>query len=100
MWYTPAASRSILDSLSATPSSPLLSYARKMVTDFSAKYNPEIIVAIAANKIQNKTKAHKYSGMMHYSIPTASQLLPSAEMIQGQRVLWTEKSDTFSRACP
>ena len=66
-WYVPAASRSIccgatLDCLPTTPPpSPLLSWARKMVTDFSAKYNQEIIVAIAANKIQKRTQLHKYS---------------------------------------
>lgn len=41
--------------------SPLLpASVRKMLTNFSARWNQEI-VAIAANTIQNKTKTHKYS---------------------------------------
>lgn len=45
----------ILDSLHTLLSPPLPTGARKMLTDFSARYYREIVLAIAANTIQNKT---------------------------------------------
>jgi len=48
------------DYLHTLLSPPLPASVRKMLTDFSARWNQEI-VAIAANTIQNKTKTHKYS---------------------------------------
>lgn len=52
----------ILDSLQPFFSPPLTAGARKMFTDFSAKYNQEIVIAMAANAVQNKIpNPHKYS---------------------------------------
>ena len=45
----------ILDSFHTLLSPPLPAGARKMLSDFSGRHNQEIVLAIAANTIQNKT---------------------------------------------
>lgn len=45
----------ILDSFHTLLSPPPPTGARKMLTDFSARYYREIVLAVAANTIQNKT---------------------------------------------